>query len=90
MNNSKEGITVRLLGNIEDKDQAAQKGGRAAGKIAHCPQYPANELYYWTTRNTLSLICTHNNRIDEINKNSSASTIKEAFESASHKSRRLK
>jgi hypothetical protein len=82
--------TDLILGNIEDKDQAAQKGGRLAGKIAHCPQYPPNELYYWTTRNTLSLICTHNNRIDEINKNSSASTIKEAFESASNKIKEVK
>ena len=90
--NGSEGLiwTDLILGNIEDKDQAVQKGGRLAGKIAHCLQYPPNELYYWTTTKTSSLICTHNNRIDEINKNLSASTIKEAFESASNKIKEVK
>jgi hypothetical protein len=74
-----------ILGDISDKNQAVQKGGRLAGKIAHCPQYPENELYYWTTRNTLSLICTHNSRIDDINKNASGCNIGDAFKSASER-----
>jgi hypothetical protein len=74
-----------MLGEISDKNQAVQKGGRGGGKIAHCPQYPENEIYYWTTKNTLSLICTHNSRIDDINKNASGCNIGDAFKSASER-----
>jgi len=74
-----------MLGEIPDKSQAVQKAGRGGGKIAHCPQYPENEIYYWTTKNTLSLICTHNSRIDDINKNVSGCNIGDAFKSASER-----
>jgi hypothetical protein len=74
-----------MLGEILDKNQAVQKAGRGGGKIAHCPQYPENEIYYWTTKNTLSLICTHNSRIDDINKNVSGCNIGDAFKSASER-----
>jgi hypothetical protein len=71
-----------ILGDIPDKNQAVQKAGRGGGKIAQCPQYPENEIYYWTTPNTLSLICTHNSRIDDVNNNVSRSNIGDAFKSA--------
>jgi hypothetical protein len=74
-----------ILGNISDKNQAVQKGGRLAGKISQCPQYLENELCYWTTQNTVSLICTHNSRIDDINKNVSGCNIGDAFRSASER-----
>jgi hypothetical protein len=74
-----------ILGDISDKNQAVQKAGRGGGRIAHCPQYPENEIYYWTTQNTFSLICTHNSRIDDINKNVSGCNIGDAFKSASER-----
>jgi len=85
--NGGEGLiwTDIMLGDISDKNQAVQKAGRGGGKIAHCPQYPENEIYYWTTQTTFSLICTHNSRIDDINKNVSGCNIGDAFKSASER-----
>lgn len=85
--NGGEGLiwTDIMLGDISDKNQAVQKAGRGGGKIAHCPQYPENEIYYWTTQNTFSLICTHNSRIDDINQNVSGCNIGDAFKSASER-----
>jgi hypothetical protein len=79
-----------ILGDISDKDQAAQKAGRGGGKISHCPQYPENEIYYWTTEKTFTSICTHNSRIDNINNNVSGCNIGDAFKSASQKIKEFK
>lgn len=76
-----------ILGDIPDKNQAVQKAGRGGGKIAQCPQYPENEIYYWTTPNTLSIICTHNSRIDDINNNVSSSNIGDAIKIAKERIR---
>jgi hypothetical protein len=67
-----------ILGKIDDKSTAVQKAGRGAGKIAHCPQYPDN-IYYWTTEKTASMILTHNRRVDHVNGIVYDCTIQEAL-----------
>ena len=70
-----------ILGNIEDVTNAVQKAGRAAGKIAQCPQYPG-KIYYWTTNKTASIIQTHNRCADYMNRIPTNCTIQEALQEA--------
>jgi hypothetical protein len=59
-------FTDLILGHVEDKNTAAQKAGRAAGIIAHCPQYPG-KIHYWTDDRTAQMVVRHNKIVDAAN-----------------------
>ena len=64
----KEGLvwTDLFLGRIVCKDTAAQKAGRLAGIISHCPQYPG-KLTWWVDEWTGKQVLRHNRVVDEVN-----------------------
>jgi hypothetical protein len=66
--NNREGLiwTDMILGKIDDKNTAVQKGGRLAGIIGNSPQYPG-EIHYWTDEHTEDLIRRHNTIVDTAN-----------------------
>jgi len=55
-----------ILGRIEVKSTAAQKGGRLAGIISQCPQY-TGVLHFWCDKQTSELILHHNAVVDKSN-----------------------
>ena len=59
-------FTDLILGHVEDKNTATQKAGRAAGIIAHCPQYPG-KIHYWTDERTSRMVIHHNKVVDAAN-----------------------
>lgn len=58
--------TDMILGCIEDVVTATQKAGRLAGKVAQCPQYPG-ELIWWTDEKTYNSVLYHNKVVDKAN-----------------------
>ena len=58
--------TDLILGKIENKATAAQKAGRGAAIMAHCPQYPG-EIHYWMHPDTAKMVKIHNETVDQRN-----------------------
>ena len=65
---NREGLvwTDEILGRIEDRNTAVQKGGRLAGIIGNSPQYSGTS-HYWTDEYTENLIRRHNTIVDTSN-----------------------
>jgi hypothetical protein len=76
ISNDGEGLiwTDMILGHIEDKSTASQKGGRLAGIINQCPQY-TGQLYFWTDKQTSENILRHNKMVDTSNTLSGYSAV---------------
>ena len=83
---NKEGLvwTDIILGRIEDKDTAVQKGGRGAGIIGNSPQY-SGETHYWTDEYTENLIRRHNTIVDNSNSMNDGGSVSQAVTQAEHR-----
>lgn len=58
--------TDMILGSILDKELAAQKAGRLAGRIWYCLQCPT-KLTWWTDEQTAAMVVRHNTIVDKTN-----------------------
>jgi hypothetical protein len=66
--------TDEILGKIDDKNNASQKAGRLAGKVAGSDYYPG-KLTWWTDEQTANMIINHNKTVDIANKKLGCSVI---------------
>uniref|UniRef100_A0A6C0LAE3 Uncharacterized protein n=1 Tax=viral metagenome TaxID=1070528 RepID=A0A6C0LAE3_9ZZZZ len=83
---NRDGIifTDMILGSVENKDTAVQKGGRLAGVIGGSPQYPG-KIHYWVDERTEAIVRRALDTVmktNEISKDNTSLTFGQVFKRA--------